>query len=230
MEDFIKLEGIFEQGYGFIAKKVMQDITIPLAAKGFYAYLCSFGGKGNDIFPSRKKICTDLNISNDTLSKYISLLVSKGYIEIIPTRTMNGQFCRNTYKIMLTPCPKKPYTENPDTVKLDTNNNNSINNNINKIVVEYTKQIDPTPATIVIEKLLSYLDELPEEVVLEAINIAVIKGVKNFSYIDAILKRCVSQNIKKKEDMNLKKKTNKKEDTSYMKVNGISDLDSLYDN
>lgn len=232
MEDLIKLDGIFEQGYGFIAKKVMQDTTLPLATKGFYAYLCSFGGKGNDVFPSRKKICTDLDIGNDTLSKYISLLVEKGYIQVITTRTYNGRFNRNTYKIMLSPCSEKPNTEKTNTEKLNTNNNIVNNNNINNIVVEYTEQIDPTPSTFIIDKLLSYADDLPEEVILEAIKIAVEQNAKNFNYIEAILKRCITQKITKAEDVRLKKKNigNKEEGTSYLKQNGLGQFDDLYEN
>lgn len=137
MEDYIKLEGIFEQGYGIIAKKIMQDKTLCLAAKGLYAYFCSFGGKGSDVFPSRKKICDDLNIGNDTLSKYLSQLEESGYIEITTMRNSGGRFGRNLYKLknnspcMDSPCTEKPNTEKPNTEKPHTNNNNNNNNNIN---------------------------------------------------------------------------------------------------
>ena len=54
--NILELDGIFKNGYGFIAKSVMQDNQISLQAKGLYAYLCSYSGKGKDVFPSRKKI------------------------------------------------------------------------------------------------------------------------------------------------------------------------------
>lgn len=155
MENKIELEGIFENGYGFISKKIMQDRDLSIASKGIYSYLCSYSGKGNDVFPSRKKICYDLNISNDTLGKYLKELQEKGYIKVSHEKN-NGKFLNNVYKICLNlPCPKSSdteisYTETSDTVNLDTNNNiihnnNNNNNNMNNIYINnrpsYKKQI-----------------------------------------------------------------------------------------
>ena len=81
--DTLKLEGIFSKGYGFIAKIPMQDREISIGAKGLYSYLCSFSGKGEDSFPSRKEICRDLVISNYILNNYIQELKSKGLISTI---------------------------------------------------------------------------------------------------------------------------------------------------
>lgn len=235
MEEYIKLEGIFENGYGFIAKKVMLDSSIPLAAKGFYAYLCSFSGKGNDIFPSRKRICNDLNIGNDTLSKYISFLAEKKLIEVNSTRSSDGQFSRNIYKIKLeTPCTEKPCTEKTNTVKLNTNNNNILNNNnnnISSIVKEFENEIGfMTPFQL--DKLQSYTEDLSEEMIIEAIHIASSNNKKNLSYIEAILKRWISEGVKCPGDIKEKKSIKKELEisTNYLKENGISSFDSLYDN
>ena len=43
--DILGLEGIFEQGYGFIAKKVMRDKELHYAIKSIYAYICSYNCK-----------------------------------------------------------------------------------------------------------------------------------------------------------------------------------------
>lgn len=119
----LELDGIFKNGYGFIAKSVMQDNQLSLQAKGLYAYLCSYSGKGKDVFPSRKKMCFDLNITNDTLGKYLKELKESNYIQITQSKN-ESRFSNNIYKINLNlPCTKISDTENQD-----TNNNNSNNN------------------------------------------------------------------------------------------------------
>ena len=135
MEDKIILEGIFDKGYGFIAKSIMQNNTISLQAKGVYGYICSYCGKGNDAFPSREKMCHDLHISNDSLGKYLTELKENKLVRVNQCKDKNGKFMHNTYTINLQlPHPNLTDTENTvseKTVygKLDTNNNN-INNNI----------------------------------------------------------------------------------------------------
>jgi len=137
LEQRIELEGIFANGYGFIPKSIMIS-NISLQSKGVYAYLCSFSGKGNGCFPSRKKICDDLNISNDSLGKYLKELKDNQYIDIKQEKE-DGKFKNNIYKINLNlPCPKISDTEN-----LDTNNNIYSNNN-NNIYRQAEKFVPPT--------------------------------------------------------------------------------------
>ena len=150
--NILELDGIFKNGYGFIAKSVMQDNQLSLQAKGLYGYLCSYSGKGKDVFPSRKKMCFDLNISNDTLGKYLKELKESNYIQIIQSKS-DGRFSNNIYKINLKlPCAKILDTEN-----LDTNNNN-INNNklINK---KEKKEKSKTDIDLVIAES-NYSDDL----------------------------------------------------------------------
>ncbi len=124
--NILELDGIFKNGYGFIAKIVMQDNQLSLQAKGLYAYLCSYSGKGKDAFPSRKKMCFDLNITNDTLGKYLKELKESNYIQISQSKN-ESRFSNNIYKINLNlPCTKISDTENQDT------NNNNFNNNKEK--------------------------------------------------------------------------------------------------
>lgn len=137
MEQGIELEGVFTNGYGFIPKTTMVS-NLSLQAKGVYAYLCSFSGRGNDVFPSRKKMCYDLNISNDSLGKYLKELKDNNYIEIKQEKEA-GKFKNNIYKINLNlPCPKTSVSEN-----LDTNNNIDTNNN-KHIYKQSEKFVPPT--------------------------------------------------------------------------------------
>ena len=69
--DKVKMLGIYEEGYGVVAKKVMRDKTLNILSKAVYAYICSYTGKGKDAFPSQNLICRDLGIGKSTLVKYI---------------------------------------------------------------------------------------------------------------------------------------------------------------
>lgn len=124
---------INKDGYGIIPKSVMQDRNLSISAKAVYAYICSFAGQGDCCFPTRKKICFDLDISNDSLSKYINQLVSEGYLTVEQVKE-NGRFSHNVYTLPDTklPCPKISDTENSVTENSDTKNNNTKNNSILK--------------------------------------------------------------------------------------------------
>lgn len=133
MQDFIKLQGIFEDGYGIIAKKVMKDKSLHIIAKSIYSYICSYSGKGKDAFPSQSLICNDLDISKDTLAKYVKQLKESGYITVKQEKE-KGKFAKNIYTINFVPLPISSETVSTDTEiigngETDTNNN-SFNNNI----------------------------------------------------------------------------------------------------
>ena len=81
--DKVKMQGVFEKGYGFVAKKVMRDKTLNILSKAVYAYICSYTGKGKDAFPSQNLICRDLGIGKSTLVKYIKELKDRGYVTVI---------------------------------------------------------------------------------------------------------------------------------------------------
>jgi hypothetical protein len=136
MNDQLKVRGINSKGFGTIPKLIMQDRSIGAIAKCIYAYFCSFAGGGDQCFPTRKKICYDLGISNDTLSKYLRQLIESGYISCEQIKE-HGKFSHNVYTLETNlPCPKNSDTENSVYGKLDTNknssnNNNSFNNNSN---------------------------------------------------------------------------------------------------
>ncbi len=71
---------INKDGYGIIPKSVMQDRKLSISAKAVYSYFCSFAGQGDNCLPTREKTCHDLDISKDSLRKYLSQLISEGYL------------------------------------------------------------------------------------------------------------------------------------------------------
>ena len=130
--DKVKMLGIYEEGYGVVAKKVMRDKTLNILSKAVYAYICSYTGKGKDAFPSQNLICRDLGIGKSTLVKYIKELKDRGYVTVIQHKE-KGKFAQNLYTVNAIPC-----IVSSDTVETDTNptargqvntNNNSLNNN-----------------------------------------------------------------------------------------------------
>lgn len=133
-ENKLKITGINSNGFGIIAKLVMQDRNLSLGAKGVYAYFCSYAGAGNICFPSRKKMCYDLGISQDTLGKYLKELIKSNYVSCEQIKE-NGKFSHNVYTINTQiplpklPLPKISVSENFGTENLDTKNNNYKNNN-----------------------------------------------------------------------------------------------------
>jgi len=128
----LELDGIFSEGYGIIAKKVMKDNRLSTTSKAIYAYLCSYSGKGKTSFPSQSLICFDLNLSKSTLAKYIKELKDLGYIEVRQIKK-DGKFSKNEYYLKTTPYSKFQYTETSVSVNSvngkSNTNNNSINNN-----------------------------------------------------------------------------------------------------
>lgn len=131
--DKIKGLHIDRNGYGRIPKSVMQDQNLSISTKAVYAYFCSFTGSGDSCFPTRKKICFDLSISNDSLSKYLNQLIDNGYL-IVEQEKENGRFANNVYTLpdTISPCPKISDTGETEYGKTDTKKNSSKTNSNNK--------------------------------------------------------------------------------------------------
>lgn len=230
----LEMGGIFKHGYGLIAKSVMQNTELSLPAKGVYAYLCSYSGRGIDAFPSRKKMCHDLNISNDSLGKYLKELKEKKYISVSQSiNEKNHKFANNIYTLNINlpypnfPCTEKPYTEFSDTENLDTNNNNNNNNNINnnnnndvaeikKIFEENIGLLSPASAEI----LFDYLKDFSKDLIIKAIKIASINNKRSTKYIQGILNAWGKKGFKtildiENEQSNYYNKKNEKQKTVF---------------
>ena len=153
-------------GFGTIPKSVMQSQEISIKAKAVYAYFCSFTGAGDSCFPSRNKICTDLEISKDSLTKYIRELREAGLLKIEQEKS-DGRFLRNVYTLTdaKNTVSENTVSENSVSEKLATKNNsiknNSIKNNSNKKKERKTGGYD--------EILSSISDETLRELYLEYI-------------------------------------------------------------
>ena len=133
MDDKIKGFSINRNGYGTVPKSVMQDQDLSISAKAVYSYFCSYTGAGDTCFPTRNKICFDLGIANNSLSKYLKELTTNGYLMVEQVKE-NGRFSHNVYTL---PDIKLPQTKITDTQNLvygdlHTKKNSSKTNNLSK--------------------------------------------------------------------------------------------------
>lgn len=46
IEIAVEIDGVYAQGFGMLAQKVMLDKELPLQSKAIYAYLASYAGSG----------------------------------------------------------------------------------------------------------------------------------------------------------------------------------------
>lgn len=153
----LKLDGIMEQGYGIIPKKVMRDKNISVEAKSIYSYLCSYSGNGSTAFPSVSLICSDLGIGKNRFYKHRKELTDYGYVEIT-NRKDGTKYISNIYKLPLNPCIQFEDMKNEDIQfedmrNEDTNKNNFTNNNFNK------NNSNGQDEQIPYKKIIDYLNE-----------------------------------------------------------------------
>lgn len=76
------MEQQLQEGYGYIAKSVMQNPNISIRAKALYCYLVAYAGRDGVASPSRKLMCYQLNIQKDSIGKYIKELVNNRVITL----------------------------------------------------------------------------------------------------------------------------------------------------
>lgn len=84
--NFIQVNGIMSQGYGFSPKVVMRDTRLTVEAKAIYAYMSSFAGSGLTAFPKIELQLYELGMGAKRYYKHRKLLEDLGYITIKQTR------------------------------------------------------------------------------------------------------------------------------------------------
>ncbi|EDT13985.1 TPA: helix-turn-helix domain-containing protein [Clostridium perfringens] len=109
--NFIQVNGIMSQGYGFSPKAVMRDTRLTIEAKAIYSYMSSFAGSGLTAFPTIELQLHELGISKSRYYKHRKLLEDLGYITIKQTRVKgnNGKVVngKNIYTIEQFPVEKE---------------------------------------------------------------------------------------------------------------------------
>lgn len=100
----IKLESdsILEKGYGIVSRDIMRDKNISLGAKAIYSYLNSFAGSKGICYPSLDLIRLEMNLSKNTLNKYMKELKEIGLIKVYRLQNEdNNLLSNNIYEIAL---------------------------------------------------------------------------------------------------------------------------------
>ena len=116
---------IYEQGWGMLSKRVMQDKNLTVGAKALYAYLCSYAWGKSECYPTVGSIMEDLGIADKTFTRYRNELQQSGYVTV-EFRNVRGQN-RNVYLLNSTPVkmspPSKKTPSKNDPVQNDPPNN-----------------------------------------------------------------------------------------------------------
>lgn len=175
-KDLLRVQGVKAKGYGIIPKIVMQDKRLSIESKAIYSYFCSYAGAGDTAFPSVKKICYDLGISEERYRKHFKTLLFCGYITV-EQKKEKGRFSRNIYTLNDKPKEdntlKTPYTENPST-EIPSTENNRYNINSDKInKIENNQSINQDEPTLeeIFEK--SQVDLYEDSEVKDSIKVAI---------------------------------------------------------
>ena len=97
-----KHQDLCAAGYGIAPKAVMIDPELSVQAKGVYAYLSSFAGAGTTASPSIETMTYHLSLTDHTLRRYITELISAGLISR-ESKTENGRFSGYVYHLLADP-------------------------------------------------------------------------------------------------------------------------------
>jgi DnaD/phage-associated family protein len=203
-----------ENGYAFALNRwaLDKDIKNEVGLLIIISSLCADKGY---CWASNEYFGQLLHLPTKTISRKIKLLEDKNYISIEYKR-VGTQITSRFIKIpnLGNTIPKNEDEPSPNLgIAIPKNveeKNISIKNiNIKNIVEEYENEIGLlTPYGY--QRLESYFEDLPEEVIIEAIHIASANNKKTLSYIEAILKRWIKQGYKCIAD--IKNTKNKKSD------------------
>lgn len=231
--------------YAIIPAGVRYDKELKDKAKLLYGEISSLSNKEGKCWATNSYFAELYDVSNETISRLISDLVDRGYIERVieykeGTREIKCRYLRiNTPLLTKTSIPIDEKINTPIDENVKENNTSILIINKNKVVVEeYENEIGMlTPYQS--EILFSYLDDLSEEMIIEAIHRASAMNKKSLAYVEGILKSWVQNGYKVLADI---QDTRPKKTTSYHKsqYNSLGSilnememeqkLESLYEN
>lgn len=218
----IQIIGILSKGYGIMPKMVALDKNLSIESKAIYAFLTSFSGVGQGVFPSVETIINYLKISENRFYKYRKELIDNGYITVKPRYTNNKRIS-NIYILNI---EKTVHLQNEgigfEGVEFEgienegTNNNNINNNNINNNkdnnsgsdfnILKYAEQRNFILSAIQTQRLLEDVKEYSLAEVKKALDITDDNGKHSYSYFKAVLEKRRSEGVAK-SDRNSRRST-----------------------
>lgn len=190
--------------FSIIPANVRYDKDLKPNEKLLYSEITALSNKDGYCYATNKYFANLYGVSIQSISTWISNLINKGYIEselIYEDNSKEIKYRKLTvvFKKTLIPikenfntCIKENFKDN----NININNNNYNNINKEEEIFDYYQQEIGTLTPTQYEVLLTYIDKLDTELIKEAINIAVNNGVKNMSYLKAILNNFINKGYK----------------------------------
>jgi DnaD and phage-associated domain len=141
-----------------------------------YIHLKSYTSHENRCIPGITRLAGTMGTSPNTIRKILKCLKEKGYIDI--QQRFNTS---NEYTLLPYPEYKKEIKESPD--------KSGESGGIGYVLKAYQNNINPVYGSMEREKLLSWVNTFDGkgEIVIKAIETAVLQGVRKIKYIESVL-------------------------------------------
>lgn len=215
----MKIKKVYQKRFTTVDNAVLNNVNLSWKAKGLFVYLWSQADEWDFYETEVVKHSTD---GLSSLKSGLKELEEQGYLKRDRQRDDKGHFKENNWILSENPILGNRMLDNPileNSTLTNTNNNNNNNNNNN---INTTTTTGPTEVGSIYEfwesnvgSLSPYLYEeiqaiyedwskaskQPKEMILEAIKMALDKGIRNIKYIKAILKRWYDNRIYNVEDL-----------------------------
>lgn len=224
--------------FSILPANIRYDKELKPNEKLLYSEITALSNKDGYCYASNKYFANLYNVSIQSISSWINNLIIKGYIEseLIYEENSKEIKCRKLTTVLkksLIPI-KENFNRGMKENFQDNNINNNINNNnnINKEeeIFNYYQQEIGTLTPNQYEILLNYIDKLDNELIKEAINIAVNNGAKNMSYLIAILKSFINKGYKHISDIKNPLKHEENNELSDELIDNLKELDNFMEN
>jgi DnaD/phage-associated family protein len=196
--------------YAIIPANVRYDDNLKDKAKLLYGEITALCNEKGYCWATNEYFANLYNVSKTTISTLIKNLIDNGYIyssfiykensKEIDKRILsitNVPPLKN-FKDPLKENLKTPLKNFKDPLKENLKDNNTINNTINNSNSYYyiEEQFGRTLAPVEYTKIDKWKETFSDDIINYATDIAILNGVKNFNYIDGIIRNWKDKNIK----------------------------------
>jgi DnaD/phage-associated family protein len=166
------------KGFHFtiIDNYILDNASLNAMEQIVYVHLKKYSAQSNKCFPGINKLAKAIDISPNTIRKTLKSLKEKGFIDVQPRFNTS-----NEYTLL-------PYPEYVEEMKQDEGKEQK-EEGLGRVLKSYQDNINPVYGSMEREKLISWYETFQGEadVLIKAIEMAVIQGVRKIKYIDSIL-------------------------------------------
>lgn len=209
--------------FGIVLKRIMVDSTIAPEAKAIYSYLATFSNEEGKSYPSIDKMCRDLGMTYNRLTKYRKQLEEAGYLKVERTRSEQGGFGRNVYTIPTRTYKKaerKEPSQNPfvdfegmedrgynkdQSNNIKTNKTNVQQDDVDVVVYEMSEMLEKYQLGKATEswreEILLWLQTFQPQMIRYAMEWSVQHHAKSWLYVRAVLRAWQEKKLWTVEDV-----------------------------